>query len=68
LSLPAGSTCNDANPVIRSFDSFSEAADENAVSRILIGIHVRHGVEEGVKHGRKIAQRAAHLFLKPVRQ
>jgi hypothetical protein len=68
LSLPAGSTCNDATPVLRSYDSFSEAADENAVSRILIGIHFRRAVEEGVQHGRKIAKRAANLFLKPVQQ
>ena len=66
LTLPAGSTCTDAAPVFRSYTSFSQAADENAVSRILIGIHFRLAVEEGTEHGRKIAKRAANLFLKLV--
>lgn len=29
LTLPAGKTCSDASPVLRSYDSFSQAADEN---------------------------------------
>jgi len=66
LSLTAGSRCNDATPVVRSYSTFSQAAIENALSRVLIGIHFRHGVEEGVEHGRKIAQRAANLYLRPV--
>jgi hypothetical protein len=66
LSLPAGSTCSDPSPVLRSYSSFTEAADENAESRILIGIHFRKAVEEGVRHGRRIADRAVRNFLKPV--
>jgi PAP2 superfamily len=66
LTLPAGSTCTDVAPVLRSYASFTEAADENALSRILIGYHFRVAVEEGTEHGRKIAKRAANLFLKPV--
>ncbi len=58
--------CTDPTPVYRSYSSFSQAADENAVSRIYIGIHFRNAVEDGVRHGRKIAERAVHLFLKPV--
>ena len=61
-----GLGCADATPVYRSYSSFSQAADENAVSRIYIGIHFRNAVEDGVRHGRKIAERAVHLFLKPV--
>ncbi len=61
-----GLGCADATPVFRSYSSFSQAADENAVSRIYIGIHFRKAVEDGVRHGRKIAERAVHLFLKPV--
>jgi hypothetical protein len=57
----------DATPVIRSYSSFSEAADENAVSRIYIGIHFRNAVEEGVRHGRKIADYAVHRFMRPAR-
>jgi hypothetical protein len=65
LSLPDGSRCTDAAPVFRHYTSFSQAADENALSRILIGIHFRRATEEGVQHGRKIAKRAVNLFLKP---
>ena len=61
-----GLGCADPTPVYRSYSSFSQAADENAVSRIYIGIHFRNAVEDGVRHGRKIAERAVHLFLKPV--
>jgi hypothetical protein len=66
LSLPAGSRCTDPSPVFRHFDTFSQAADENGLSRILVGIHFRNAVEEGVQHGRKIGKRAVNLFLKPV--
>ena len=66
LTLPAGSRCNDASAVTRSFTSFSQAADENAVSRILVGFHFRKAVEDGVDHGRLIGNRAVDLFLLPV--
>ena len=65
-TVGAGLGCTDATPVLRSYSSFSQAADENAVSRIYIGIHFRNAVEEGVKHGRKIADYAVHRFMKPV--
>jgi hypothetical protein len=67
LTLPAGARCTDPSPVFRSYTSFSQAANENAVSRILIGIHFRRAVEEGVQHGRQIAKRAADLLLRPAR-
>jgi hypothetical protein len=66
LTLPAGSTCADASPKLRWYDSFSQAADENGISRILVGIHFRNAVDEGIAHGRRIGRRAAQLFLKPV--
>ena len=47
-TVPAGGTCEDPAPVIRSYSSFSEAAVENALSRIYIGIHFRRAVQEGV--------------------
>jgi hypothetical protein len=50
----------------RQFTSFSQAAIENAHSRILIGFHFRKSVEEGTNYGRKIGQRAANLYLRPV--
>jgi hypothetical protein len=64
--LPAN-TCSDPTPVFRSYTNFSQAAAENAYSRILIGFHFRKSIEEGVEYGRKIGKRAVNLFLKPVR-
>jgi hypothetical protein len=66
VTLPAGSTCGDATPVFRPFSSFSQAAVENAYSRILIGFHFRKSVEEGTQYGRQIGKRAANLYLRPV--
>ncbi len=66
VTLPAGSTCSDPAPVLRSYTSFSQAAAENAYSRILIGFHFRKSVEEGTEYGRKIGKRAANLYLRPV--
>jgi hypothetical protein len=67
VTLPAGSTCSDATPVLRSYTSFSQAAAENAYSRILIGFHFRKSIEEGTTYGRKIGRRAANLYLRPLR-
>jgi hypothetical protein len=67
LTLPAGSRCSDATPVLRYFSSFSQAANENGLSRILVGFHFRNAVEEGIRHGQTIADHAVNLFLRPVR-
>jgi hypothetical protein len=61
-----GSTCSDPTPVFRPYTSFSQAADQNAESRIFIGFHFRKSIEEGTEYGRKIGQRAANLYLRPV--
>ena len=66
MTLPAGSTCADPSPRLRSYSSFSEAANENGLSRILIGIHFRRAVTEGIEHGRKIGRRAVNRYLRPV--
>src|SRR4029450_4048090 len=66
-TLAAGTTCRDATPVFRSSSSFTQAAAENAYSRILIGFHFRKSTEEGTEYGRKIGRRAANLYLRPVR-
>ena len=63
-TLPADN-CGDPSPVLRSYTSFSQAAAENAYSRILIGFHFRHSVEEGIVYGGKIGKRATNLFLRP---
>ena len=39
---------------VRSFDSFNQAADEAAISRMYGGIHYRAAVEIGVKQGRDL--------------
>ena len=66
FTLPAGQRCSDASPTLRHFTSFSQAADENAVSRIYVGFHFRDAVDTGTKHGEKIGNRAADRFLRPV--
>jgi hypothetical protein len=66
FTLSAGSACGDPDAVFRSYTSFSQAATENSLSRIYIGIHFRQAVEQGERHGRRIAARAVSLFFKPV--
>lgn len=67
LSLPVPEErCGGASEVRRSFTSFTQAAEENGVSRIYNGFHFRDAVRTGIKHGRKIADRAVNHFLKPV--
>jgi hypothetical protein len=60
-ALLAGN-CYDQKPVLRSYKSFSEAASENALSRILIGFHFRDATTQGTAYGRKIGERAATLL------
>jgi len=38
----------------RAFQSFNQAAEEAAISRLYGGIHFRDAIEEGVKQGKKI--------------
>jgi hypothetical protein len=64
LTLPPGSTCNDVTPVLRRYNSFSQAAAENGLSRILVGFHFRKAVDEGIEHGSKIGDRAVDRFLR----
>jgi hypothetical protein len=66
-TMPAGTGCNEASQVLRSFSSFSQAAEQNALSRILVGIHFRKACMEGLRHGRRIAQHAFMLHLLPLR-
>jgi PAP2 superfamily len=68
LTLPAGQRCSDASPTLRHFTRFSQAADENAVSRIYVGFHFRDAVETGTNHGEKIGNRAVNHFLQPMHE
>jgi hypothetical protein len=67
LTLPAGGTCSDPSPITRSYASFSAAAAENGISRILVGFHFRKAVDEGIEHGNRIGDLAVDRFLRPVR-
>ncbi len=40
--------------MVRHFTSFSEAAKENARSRVLVGFHFTHATTVGIRHGVKI--------------
>jgi hypothetical protein len=66
LTLPSGGRCGDESPVLRSFLSFSQAAAENGLSRILVGFHFRKAVEEGIVRGNRIGDQAVARFLRPV--
>jgi len=52
--------------VTRGFERFSEAADENGMSRLYAGIHFRHAVEHGRRQGQSIG-RAVVAALEPIR-
>jgi hypothetical protein len=58
--------CDGASPIIRTYNSFSQAAEENGLSRIWIGWHFRNAVEMGHKQGRQIGNRALNHLFRPV--
>jgi hypothetical protein len=66
LTLPAGQNCGQGSQVLRTYHSFTQAADENGLSRILVGFHFRTAVTVGIEHGRAIADRAVNAFLQRV--
>jgi hypothetical protein len=51
-----------ANPT-REFKSFSDAARENADSRVKAGIHFRFATEEGLKLGRNVGRHTVQTLL-----
>jgi len=53
--------------ITRSFTSFSQAAQENADSRVYAGIHFRSACRDGLKQGTKVGRYIFNHFLKPVR-
>jgi len=65
-TLPPGQTCTDPSPVLRQYTTFTQAADENGLSRILVGFHFRKAVKAGIVHGTKIGAWAVDRFLQPV--
>ena len=58
-AVPAGTT--------RSFQSFSQAANENAESRVMAGIHFRFSCDAGQELGDKIGAWTVANHLKPLK-
>jgi hypothetical protein len=52
----------------RSFTSFSQAAQENADSRVYAGIHFRTACTDGLRQGKKVGRFAFKHYLKPIRR
>ena len=48
----------------RSYKSFAEMAQENAASRVLLGVHYRMDCVEGLRLGKVVGQKIAGLQLK----
>jgi hypothetical protein len=51
--------------VFRSFDSFSQAKEENGQSRIYLGIHWKFDKVQGIKCGDRVANYIFQHFLRP---
>lgn len=62
----SGATCADPSPTLRSYTSFTEAANENGLSRILVGFHFRNAVEQGIQQGRAIGDHVVDRVLRRV--
>ncbi len=65
---PFSTTSTTASPagVERSFKSFKQAADENADSRVMAGIHFRFSCDSGQKLGDKVGKWTLDNYLKPL--
>jgi hypothetical protein len=60
------STTSQPNQEPRSWGSFTQAADENANSRVMAGIHFRFAARAGQRLGRKIGRHAFENYLRPL--
>ena len=47
--------------VPRTFESFNEMAEENALSRLYLGVHFRMDADEGLDLGEKAAKKVNAL-------
>src|SRR6266487_689986 len=54
--------------VLRSYDSFSQAADENLNSRVWLGAHFRTACRHGLNQGKQVANYVIHHFLQPIKE
>jgi PAP2 superfamily len=66
FTLPEGQRCSDESPTLRHFTRFSQAARENALSRIYVGFHFRDAVKTGTRHGERIGNWTVRRVMRPV--
>ena len=59
-------TAANPNVEVRSFTSFTQAANENGDSRVMVGIHFRSAVETGQHLGREIGRHVYQNLLRPL--
>jgi hypothetical protein len=59
-------TSTSPGSAVRSYHSFSQAADECGRARIYVGFHFRAAVEDGLKQGRHIGNWTFRKFLTPI--
>lgn len=59
-------TSQDIPGITRSFDNFSEAAAENAISRVFGGIHIISSSLDGLESGRNVGQFVVDNALAPI--
>jgi hypothetical protein len=60
-------TCGSAHPVVHHFRNFTQAANENADSRVWIGFHFRYATEVGTAEGLRMGRWTATNRLQPSR-
>jgi hypothetical protein len=65
FSMTSGSA-SQPNAEVRSFATFAEAAQENAESRVLAGLHFRFSCEAGLELGRRIGEYVFANELRPL--
>jgi hypothetical protein len=66
--IPSTSTSGAPFPgITRSFTSFSQAAQENADSRVFVGIYFRTACRDGVRLGKQVGRFVFNHFLKRVK-
>ena len=53
--------------VFRSYTSFSQAAEENANSRVWLGVHFRTACQHGLNQGKQVANYVTRHFLQPIK-
>lgn len=60
-------TNSDANPeIVRSYESFSQAADESGKSRVYGGIHWEYSNQDGLSSGRAIGEYVSQTQLQEI--